>query len=406
MTKNICFDLRPLQVGHENRGIGMVIKSILNNLKDEDNNYLFYIFEDDNPLDRLKIKPLIGKYSLVTTPRLANEIKNPKDLIDIIKLQFHKFKPLKKYQPDVFIQFDFKLNIPNWKHTQKIAIAYDLIPLVMKNDYLPSPSFAFRNTVGKKAKIKSAIKSFFYLFRHKLPYRNYKKADKIISISQSTTDDFIKLLKIEKTKITTIPLAPANSNNTKDKELSKIDQIKKPYILYIGGTDSRKKVDHVIFAYNIVRSRGYDIKLLLVGNEFKDNKTIPDNKTRDAIYNSPYNKDILCLGFVDDEEKDSLYVNAHAFVLCSEYEGFGLPLIEAMQNQCPVVAYKNSSISETVGDAALLVETGNFVEVAKKVIELFDENKKMYCLNKGLGRAKKFSWNRFLHNLMKVLNDK
>ncbi|MGE5327871.1 MAG: hypothetical protein ACM3KH_00900, partial [Thiobacillus sp.] len=153
-NKKVCIDLRPLQVGHENRGIGMFLRSVLENITDNDNHYLFYAFEDQNPLTQLGIKTNVA-FDIVTTPRLKNEIKQVADVVDVIKLQFHRFKPLKKFKPDVFIQFDFKLGTPNWRKVKKVLIAYDLIPLTFRSDYLPKPSSAFRIANGKKAKIKA-----------------------------------------------------------------------------------------------------------------------------------------------------------------------------------------------------------------------------------------------------------
>lgn len=403
MSKVICFDLRPLQIGHENRGIGMVIKSILDNLTDTENEYIFYTFEKNNPIESLGLEPKIS-YKIVTTPTVKTSIKHPFDVIDVTKLTFHKFHALRAFKPDVFIQFDFTLGLPRWRKTRTFIFAYDLIPLIMRSEYLPSPLFAFNRALGKKSKIKSTLRALYYQTRYKLQYSYYKRSNKIISISKSTTKSFEDILGIPKSKIATLPLAPVSAHIAVNDEHS--DKIpKEPFIFYIGGTDSRKRVDEVIYAFNLIRSRGHKMKLVLAGNEFLDRKTIPDNKTRDAVNSSPYRDDIILAGFVSDAQKNALYKSAHAFVFCSVYEGFGLPVIEAMAHSCPVVAYNNSSIPEAAGDAAQLVPTGDYVAMAKATIELFDTNLRSKSVAKGLIQAEKFSWDTYVRDFLKTITE-
>jgi hypothetical protein len=95
MPRTIAFDLRPLQIGHENRGIGMVIKSILVNLEDNENTYLFYIFDKSNPLKEAGITPRLKHYEMVETPSLKTVVGSPKDIIAAVKLAYHKFRALK-----------------------------------------------------------------------------------------------------------------------------------------------------------------------------------------------------------------------------------------------------------------------------------------------------------------------
>lgn len=402
MSKIICLDLRPLQIGHQNRGIGMVIKSILLNLEDSKNNYIFYIFDKNNPLESLGIDLKIKNYQIIKTPTIKTEVKKFSDLVSSYKLVFHRFKSLKKYKPDLFIQFDFTLGLPKWKGIKTVEFAYDLIPLILQNEYLPSPFFAVRHSVGKRAKIKAFLRSIFYILKYKIYYKSYQKCNKIISISKTTTRSLIEILNINKNKICTIPLAPVSQKTYSNKILKKITN---PYIFYIGGTDSRKRVDHIIYAYNIVRSRGYKLSLVLAGSEFTDKKDIPDNKTRDAVNASPYKKDIRFLGFITDEEKNSLYKNAHSFIFCSLYEGFGLPVIEAGLNKCPVIAYNTSSIPEATGNSAVLVRPNNYTEIANQIIKLFDKKIRNSYIEKGIKNAKKYSWKTYVKHFYYIINN-
>lgn len=394
MPKTICLDLRPLQIGHENRGIGMVLRSILENISDTENTYLLYVFEGKNPIEKNNITLGMSKYQFITTPKLKTAVKRPQDIFSVSKLTYHRYSALKKYNPDIFVQFDFTLGHPSWRNTKVFSFAYDLIPLIMEREYIPSPLFAWNHAFGKKAKIKATLRATYYRARYKHFYNNYRTSDNIISISEATTKSFTKLLGIKASKITTIPLAPVSTMTASDETIFK--SIAEPYLFYIGGTDSRKRVDHIVHAFNIVRGRGHALQLILAGSEFRDRKTIPDNRTRDAVNHSPYRDDIKLLGFISDAEKNALYSRAHAFVFTSLFEGFGLPIIEALSHSCPIVAYNNSSIPEAAGDKITLVESGNYTAAAQKIIDLFEPKIRDADIQHGLTHAKQFTWDKYL----------
>lgn len=398
--KKICIDLRPLQIGHQNRGIGMYLKSVLEHLSDG-NEYIFYCFAGSNPIKEMDINPPVD-YTIITTPTVNTVVDSPKNLLNALKLIFHRFGALKSVRPDVFIQPDFALGLPKWRKTNNIVIGYDLIPLIYKHDYMPSIRFALSHTPGKRAKIKSAVRSIYYKFKYRASYSVFKKADYIACISESTKQTFQDILGIDKNKLASIPLAPVLPAEESDKSI--LGSITKPYIFYIGGTDSRKSIQDVVYAFNIARGRGLDIQLVLAGNEFNSSDTIPSVVVREAINGSPYKQDILTLGFVSNTQKIALYQSALAFVFTTLYEGFGLPVVEAMSLSCPVISYSNSSIPEAAGKAGLLVPTGDYVAVAEKILELYamsGEQKERVILA-GKKQAVKFSWDSYTTRLQEL----
>lgn len=429
-SKIICFDLRPLQIGHENRGIGMVVKSVLENLPDDDTKYLFYAFKKNNPIKSLGIKVGTKNYKIVYSPTLKHEVKKLPDMIDGIKMMHHTFKPLKKYRPDAFVQFDAYLGVPKWRHTKKYVVGYDLIPMIMRNEYLPSPISALRinrrinllsiipgiltfpfhlrkaGIVLRKIKmrVRKYLRSSYHLTRYKHSSRVYKKVDGILCISKATKKSFKDLLHIKEEKLFDLPLAAVISDAKTSSKVA--EKIEKPYIFYIGGTDDRKRVQDIIHAYNIARGRGANIRLVLAGNEFKKLNLIPNLILRHAIFSSPYREDIILAGFVNDAEKLDLYKNALAFVFASAYEGFGLPVLEAAEMNCPVIAYDNSSISELASnDSAILVETGDFVGIAKAIERLLSEK----TLGEELAakakiKSAKYGWVATTKNLLSIVS--
>lgn len=400
MAKVIVFDLRALQTGHENRGIGMVIKSVLGNLEDDVNKYLFYVFDSSNPINDLNIDLKIKTYSFVKTPKLKTVVNSPKDLLDSFKINHHNFNALKKYKPDVFLQFDFALGLPRWRRTKTLCVGYDLIPLIMKNQYLPSPRTVWNQGGGKKSRIKGMVRAFYYRLRARRNYSNYKRTDKILCISEATRRSFMDILHINSQKLITLTLAPVIPKARKINE----DKIKKPYIFYIGGTDARKNVTDVIHSFNIARGRGQDVKLVLAGNEFKEVDHIPDIQARTAILDSPYKNDITLAGFVSDREKLTLYKHALAFIFCSTYEGFGLPVLEAQALGCPVISYKNSSIPEVASKSVYLVPTGDIVGIAENLNEISTRDRSN-IIGEGIRFARTFSWKQYSSKLLDLINE-
>jgi glycosyltransferase involved in cell wall biosynthesis len=109
---------------------------------------------------------------------------------------------------------------------------------------------------------------------------------------------------------------------------------------------------------------------------------------------SSYNKDILTLGYVDDDTKQDLYKNAIAFVYPTSYEGFGIPVLESMLLECPIVTYKNSSIPEVGGDHAYYAK--NWSDIKKQIENILNLSDKENARRKTDARqyAEKFTWNR------------
>ncbi len=402
MTKTICMDLRPLQIGHQNRGIGMHIRSILENLPESDDIYLFYCFDSSDPIEDLNIQTRVN-YKIVQTPVIDTALDSPEKALGIFKLVWHRFSALKKHRPDTFVQFDFMLGMPRWRGLRKVIIGYDLIPYIMQNEYRPSLPFAWNHARGKKAKIRALLRAVYYRFRYWIHYKVFLRADKVVCISQATADSFHELLGVPKSKLEVSYLAPVGS--TTDIDSSTAKTIDKPYIFYIGGTDARKSISDIVHAYNIARGRGQDIALVLAGNEFRNVESIPDVKGRNAIIDSPYSSDIHLVGFVTDQQKNGLYKDALVFVFASRFEGFGLPVIEAMSASCPVISYNNSSIPEVAGDAAILVRTGSVVEVASSIVSLSDKDARRELAHKGTVQSKKFTWSRHVSGLLSVIGN-
>nr|MBI5455859.1 glycosyltransferase family 4 protein [Candidatus Levybacteria bacterium] len=230
-----------------------------------------------------------------------------------------------------------------------------------------------------------------------------KNAKKIFTISQFSKNDIIKEYRVEpKNVIVTYPGIKQNLElKIKDlnmNDLKKKFGIDKEYILFVGTLQPRKNIEKLIEAFS---KTDKDTLLVVVGKKgwlYEDILKAPQK------FGIP--EKVKFLDFVSDEDLPSLYKNALCFVLPSLYEGFGLPVLEAMKNGCPVLISNVSSLPEAGGDAALYFDPENINEISraiKKVIS--DEKLRKEMIEKGYNQIKKFSWEKTARKTLEVLQE-
>jgi len=274
------------------------------------------------------------------------------------------------------------------KTTIKSAVLiYDLIPLKLPSEYLSNQS----------------IKEW-YLKRAK----DISKADTILTISKSSARDIKGFLP------TTSPVnigccTTSEFNQAKNQDLkSSENKFNEDFLLYAGGYDKRKGIDMLITTFNDVqKSIKTSIKLILVGD-------IPKGLREDyekTIASLNLENTINLVGYISDNELIQFYKSCTGYIHTSEYEGFGLPLLEAMSLGAPIVAAKNSSVEEVVSDCAIYFETGNAASLYQSILKLInDKNIRQNLSLKGIERSKAFSWQSVAHktleNLTKTVNNK
>ena len=221
--------------------------------------------------------------------------------------------------------------------------------------------------------------------------RYMKKLDLMISISENTKKDAREILGLTN-RIDAIPLAadreiffraPAASIASCKNRYG----ITKKYILSVCTLEPRKNLRALIEAYRMLPSR-HAYQLVLVGMTgwlqsgfFKD------------LESSDVNNNVIFTGYVSNDDLAPLYSGADLFVFPTLYEGFGLPVLEAMQCGCPVITSNNSSIPEVAGDSAIMIDPHNIDSLAEAMEKLLINNaSKRELSKKGLRRAKQFSW--------------
>ncbi|MCK4918786.1 MAG: glycosyltransferase family 4 protein [Candidatus Pacebacteria bacterium] len=227
-----------------------------------------------------------------------------------------------------------------------------------------------------------------------------KWSKKIIVPSESTKRDLMKFYKVSSERIKVIYHGvssiqyPVSSIKNRDKDGSNI--------LFIGRLERRKNIVNLINAFNLFKDKNINnknCKLILVGK-----KGFGFEEIQLVINQSSYKKDIIVKGYVSEAEKTELYQNASLFVLISFYEGFGLPILEAMSHGVPVICSNVSSLPEITGEAGLMVNPNDVKEVAEGFEKIIcNQDVKNDMIKKGYENTRKFSWEKCAKKTMDVL---
>ncbi len=216
--------------------------------------------------------------------------------------------------------------------------------------------------------------------------KSFDRADLIISISESTKKDLCKLYFIDPEKVI-VAYPGVNKTFFKDRGLIKREK-ERPYMLYVGARNYKYKNFDIFLSAFIGQRYFIDFDLVLVGGE----KDITFQQ-KEKIKNTAGKGRWLLQEFCDDEKLAELYSGATVFVCPSLYEGFGIPLLEAMACGCPVVASNASSIPEVVGDVGLLFDPNDPNDLIRQIEKIIaDKPAALNLIEKGKIRAKKFSW--------------
>lgn len=219
-----------------------------------------------------------------------------------------------------------------------------------------------------------------------------KKAKNIFTVSNSTKNDLIKLFpKITKSKIS---ITYCGSEHIESKPNSKKQKI----ILTSGTIIPRKNHLNLIKAFEIIADQ-IDHDLLIAGNPGPNSA-----QTIDYINNSPQKNRIKLLGYVKQNDLETLYSKSEIFVYPSFYEGFGIPILEALKSNALVATSNTSSLPEVAGDAALLFEPNNPKDIADKILELIKNKRTQEKLIKNSKtQIEKFSWKTSAQSILEKL---
>ncbi len=264
------------------------------------------------------------------------------------------------------------------KADKRFIVLYDAIPLI---DSKINPAYV--------------DKSWYYYVIQQL-----NSKDGYFAISQSTKNDFLKFApQLKPEQITVTPLASGN-NFYQETDAEKIKAVRlkynipadKKYVFSLCTLEPRKNLIRAVktFIQFIDKNKIDDLVFVLGGGQWDWFIEKLENEIDNL---GEYKNKIIRAGYVDDADLAALYSDAQWFVYTSQYEGFGLPPLEAMQCGCPVITSNNSSLPEVVGDAGVMIDWDNdeqHVEAYEQYY--FNDDLRRSNAAKGLERAKEFSW--------------
>ena len=344
----IALDISPLEKGneHRTRGSGFYLKYLKSSLQQYASNEEFIYF--------------------------TRREKIPRD-VDIIHLPY--FEP-------------FFLTLPSKFDQKTIVTVHDLTPIKFKDNF----------PVGIKGNIKWQLQK-----------SRLKKADFIITDSYSSKKDIVEIIKISEKKVKVIYLAAGEGFTkvcTEDiQALRKKFALPPKFVLYVGDVTWNKNLPRLVKAMTKLK-----LPLVLVGKALSDknfDRTNPWNKDLLEVHKLIEKADnIVTLGFVNNIDLVALYSAATVFAMPSLYEGFGLPVIEALQCGTPVITSGEGSLSEVTGDAAVIADAYSMLDIADKIQKVFlDLALQADLSEKGIERAKKFTWEKTARQTLAVYRE-
>jgi glycosyltransferase involved in cell wall biosynthesis len=278
---------------------------------------------------------------------------------------------LKKYEADVFISADGLCSLTT--KVPQCIVVHDLA-------FLHYPSH-----------IK---KTHLHFFKKNIP-KFLQKAKTVVTVSDFSKKDIIHQYQTGPDKIDVVysaskeifkPVSPGVKQETKNKYTGGTE-----YFLYAGAIHPRKNLLNLLKAFSIFKKRlQSNLKLVLVGRLAWKYDSFLEN-----LKKYKYRDDVILLGYVREDELVKLMASAYTLVYPSLFEGFGVPVVEAMKCNVPVITSANSSMQEIANDAALYADANNFEKLAEQMMLIYkDENLRNKLIEKGKLITQQYSWHK------------
>ena len=301
----------------------------------------------------------------------------PPTILEFFWNRLHVF-PIERFigQVDIFHSSDWTQPPIRSHLTKKITTVHDMIVYLFTTSVHPKIVAAQKRRLGH-------VK---------------KEVDVILADSQTTKDDLAKFLEIEEERIKVVYLAPSPEFKPQDdeeiKEVLQKYKIKKPYTLSVATLEPRKNIQKLLDVFNNLVGKRPELSLVLTGKYGWG----PGLRTGDNV---------IWTGYVPQEDLICLYSGCRVFVYPSLYEGFGLPILEAMACGAPVITSNNSSMAEIAKDTAILVDPRSGNQLSRAIEMVLDLNLENYqkMVRASLDRARQYSWTKTAKETLKVYEE-
>ncbi len=289
-------------------------------------------------------------------------------------------RALKKYRIDLFFSPDGYLSLRT--EVPQVAVIHDL-----NFEHYPQdlPNGALRY-----------LKKFFPRFA--------RKATRIVTVSDYSAGDICEQYGIERAKVVTAH----NGASEMYRPLDEIDKVAirqkyadgNDFFLFVGSLHPRKNLIRLLKAFEAYCEAGGTMNLVIVGeNLWKRKKAV-------ISVSETVKKRIFFTGYLDQDELVRVMAAAGIFVYVPYFEGFGIPLVEAMRCGVPIISGNRTSLPEVAGDAALYCDPFDVDDISEKMVQLADDRTmRAYLGKKGLERAEQFSWQFTADKVWEVISD-
>ena len=344
-------------------GLGVYVKNVVSKLKEKDENFTVFCPINIEGVDVVK-----------TTEKLKTSYKKKGGLVRFLWTQL--VLPFKVGKNDiVYHPFQY---LSLFSRAKQIITIHDFIPL-----YYPE-----------------VAKHQYYYYKFIMPIL-LKKAYKVICISENTKNDVLKFYNIDSDKLVKIyngyDRELFNVNNVREDILEKYN-ITRPYFIAVGAGYSHKNLETALNAFSEIVNK-FDSEFVIVG---KDSNYIL--KLKELVKKLHIEKQVKFIGYVPDEDLPTLYNKSKAFVYPTLYEGFGLPILEAMACETVVLTANNSSLPEVYGDAALDFDAKDEKEIVNKMkLVLTDSKLREKLIELSKKQITKFTWDNTAEGVVKIV---
>jgi glycosyltransferase involved in cell wall biosynthesis len=287
---------------------------------------------------------------------------------------------LKKYKADIFLSPDGWVSLRS--QIPSLAVIHDL-------NFFHDPSW-----VGR---LPRAYYNYFFP-------RFINKADRIATVSQFSKTDIVARFKVAPSKIDVVYNGAEEKFHPIDEKLKQQTRLKlsggAPYFLFLGLIHPRKNLTRIIRAFEWYRNSSAEkVKLVVAGST-----KYWTEDTRQAYEKSPYRSDILLKGRLPEEELNNTIASSRALVYASLFEGFGIPILEAMRCEVPVITSNTTSMPEVGGDAVCYIDPYSELAIGEAMLNISrDKEYSEELIKRGRLQCQKFSWDQTAERLWKSI---
>lgn len=381
----IGIDVRPLETSTKNRGIGRYTANILSSMvKQKDSNLEFILYKTFTG----KISEELLSHKQVSFSKIPTIFRPRRKIrrFDPIVAPFWTHA-LKNSYPDLLHLTSFfevyYLSVPD--NIKTVVTLHDLIPILF-------PAYCFENQLAKD----------WYLSR----LEQLKKCSKIITISRSAKEDILKVLKIPTERVTVVyggideRFCFLKKDQAKEL-LAKKHHIHRNYLLSVGAFSYHKNIPAIFKSFKeyIKNYKNESLDLVVVCKLLSSEEEV----WRKELKKLGIEGRVHLTNFVPDEEMSAFYSAAEALLFPSLYEGFGLPILEAMACKAPVITSCVSSMPEVGGSSAYYVDPKKIKDIVLGINEVLTNKKlRQEMVTCGLKQVKKFTWEKRAKEMLRI----